>query len=140
MGPLEFLIVGFEGNHFTGEIMPELDSLRARGLIRVIDLVFVKRDGQGRISSIEVTDLPDEVATIKEILDREPGEWFAKDDIEQIGESLQHNSAVAMVLIEHVWAEALQRAVSRANGQLMTDALVPRDVVAAAEELLKARA
>jgi hypothetical protein len=138
MGPLEFLVIGFEGNRFSGEIMPELNSLRDRGVIRVLDLLFVKRDEYGEVSSFELSDLPAEEAQNLTI-DEGSGEWFAQGDIEQIGESLANQSSVAMVLLEHLWAVPLQQATIRANGRLMADGLVPRDVVEEVESLIHAR-
>jgi hypothetical protein len=138
MGPLEFLVIGFEGNNFSGEIMPELNALRDRGVIRVLDLLFVKRDEYGEVSCFELSDLPSEEAQSLASADS-AGEWFAQDDIEQIGENLGNKSSVAMVLLEHLWAVPLQQATLRANGTLMADGLVPREVVDQVESLLHAR-
>ena len=135
MGPLEFLVIGFEGNQFSGEIMPELDALRHRGVIRVLDLLFVKRDDSGEITSFELSDLAPEEAD-KLVIDDSTGEWFVQDDIDQVGESLNYQSSVAMVLLEHLWAVPLQEATLRANGRLIADGLVPRDVVEQVESLI----
>ncbi len=140
MGPLEFVVIGFEGNRFTGEIIPELRSLRERDLIRVLDLVFVSRDDSGDITTMELSDLPEDAEANLTVLDRDPGDWFAQDDIDQVAESLENDSSVAMVLFEHTWAVPLDRAVHRANGKLLAEGIVPRDVVAGVEELINARA
>ena len=44
IGPVEYLILGFPGNKFTGEIVPELAKLIESGLVRIIDLTFISKD------------------------------------------------------------------------------------------------
>ena len=44
LGPLEYLIVGFEGNRFTGQILAELRAAQEKGIIRVLDLFVMKKD------------------------------------------------------------------------------------------------
>jgi hypothetical protein len=138
MGPLEFLVIGFEGNRFNGEIMPELEALRRRQLIRVLDLVFVHKDDNGTVSSFELSDLPADEAARLTVLEDGAKDWFALDDIEQIAASLSNETAVALLLIEHRWALPLDTAIQRANGTLLAEGLVPRDLVAEVEELVGA--
>jgi uncharacterized membrane protein len=131
------MVIGFEGNRFTGEIMPELDALRAKNVIRVLDLVFVSRDQGGEVTSIEMSDLPPAEAERVRDLEAEASDWFAQDDIDQIAETLPNQSSVAMVLVEHRWAVALEEATRKANGQLLVEGMVPRDVVAEVESRLR---
>jgi uncharacterized membrane protein len=60
LGPLEYLVVEFEGDHFTGEILPELHSLHDQGIVRVVDLVLVQKDAEGSITVRELSDLSEE--------------------------------------------------------------------------------
>ncbi|MFL5664953.1 MAG: hypothetical protein ACJ8BW_26935, partial [Ktedonobacteraceae bacterium] len=62
LGPLEYLVVGFEGNRFTGQILPELRAAREKGIIRVVDLFFLKKDEQGDTVAMELSDLSGEEA------------------------------------------------------------------------------
>ena len=59
-GMLQLLVVGFEGNKFSGQIIPELDALRESGTIRLIDLVFVIKDDAGDVTSVQLSDLSEE--------------------------------------------------------------------------------
>lgn len=136
LGPLQFMIIGFDGNRFTGEILPELNELRSRKLIRLLDLVFIRRDGQDEITSLELSDLPEEDMQHFALEDGEGAAWFAQDDLEQIGATLPEHSSVAMLLVEHLWAEPLQAATRKANGRVIAEGMVPREVVAEVEALL----
>ena len=43
VGPVEYVILGFPGNQFTGQIVPELAKLIDSGLVRIIDLTFIMK-------------------------------------------------------------------------------------------------
>ena len=53
IGPVEYLVVGFPGNKFTGKIAPELKALVDSGTVRVLDLVFVGKDVDGSVVVFE---------------------------------------------------------------------------------------
>ena len=59
LGPVDFLVVEFPGSHFTGEGLPLLVDLVDRGMIRVLDLVFVKKREDGSVVSLDIGQLDD---------------------------------------------------------------------------------
>ena len=63
IGPVEYMIVSFPGNRFTGEIAPALAKLVEANTIRIIDLAFVGKNADGEIVAFELSDLDDEVRT-----------------------------------------------------------------------------
>jgi hypothetical protein len=135
------MVIGFQGNNFKGEIIPELNALRDRDLIRLIDLVFIKKAGDGSITSFELSDLPDIASSdgFRTLFDDDAaGNWFAQEDIDQIGESLPDESSVALVLLEHPWARSLHEATRRANGELLAQGLLPAKLVDEVEMLVRA--
>ena len=136
MGPLQYVIIEFKGNKFTGEIMPLIDEVRAKEIVRVLDLVLVSRDEEGKITEVEVSDLPREEAEfVASAVDETAGLWFSQEDIDRIGKELPNTTSVALLLMEHLWAKPIEEAVSRANGSLLVEGFVPRDVVHEVEEL-----
>src|SRR6266704_3348566 len=50
IGPLEFVVIGCKGHQFTSEIVPELNSIQEKGLIRVVDLFFARKDAGGTVT------------------------------------------------------------------------------------------
>ena len=56
IGPLEYVVVGFDGNRFTGEITPALMELVDKGLIRIIDLAVVSKDAYGHVTTLEANE------------------------------------------------------------------------------------
>jgi hypothetical protein len=62
LGPLEYLVIGFEGNRFTGQFLPELRTARDNGIIRVVDLFWLRKDESGNVAALELSDLSSEEA------------------------------------------------------------------------------
>jgi uncharacterized membrane protein len=60
IGSLEYVVIGFEDDQFTNEILPELNAIQEKGLIRVVDLLFVMKDTDGTMTVREVSELGDE--------------------------------------------------------------------------------
>ena len=135
MGPVDYLLVEFPGNDFKGEIVPALAELTHNGTIRIIDLLFIRKDEEGAITWQELTDLPGANAAAFDDLDGEVNDLLNEDDILREAELLQPHSSAAVVVYENVWATRLRDAVVNAGGRLVDHARVPAAVV---EEALKA--
>ena len=130
IGPVEYIIVGFPGNQFNGEIAPELAKLVESGTIRILDLVFVSKDEDGSTMTFEYDD-HDDFAPFAE-LDGEVGGMISQEDIEYAAESLEPNSSAALLVWEDTWAAALVAALHDVDGVLLEGARIPRDLVEAA--------
>ena len=57
IGPVEYIVVGFPGNQFKGEIAPALGDLVDAGTIRVIDIAFAGKNEEGDLVAFELSDL-----------------------------------------------------------------------------------
>jgi Family of unknown function (DUF6325) len=129
MGPIEILIVGFPGNQFSGEITPALAELVETGQIRVIDLVFVAKDGAGDVVAVELSDIEPAISDAFGTCVDEPSGMLAEEDIEDIGIALEPNSSAAILLFEHVWATKFRDAVVASGGVLIDSIRIPKEVV-----------
>jgi hypothetical protein len=118
MGPLQYMVVGFDHDYFAREILPELVRLSRKNIIRVVDLLFVTRDASSDVTSHELAEmLPDHaslLATGPHIIT----ERFTQDDIDVVGESIPDETSVALLLFEHRWASRLDEAVHHMNTML----------------------
>ena len=137
LGPVELLVVKFPGNRFTGEIAPALRELVAGGTIRVIDLLFVTKDGAGALRSAELTDLDAATYAVYDPLVADLEGLLADDDVQRLGAALEPDSSAAVLLFEHAWATRFRDAVVAAKGELVLAERIPR---AAIEEVAAARA
>ena len=108
-GPVEYIIVGFPGNAFNGDVAPELGRLVASGTIRILDLVFVIKDADGNVESMEFED-HDDVALFAAV-DGEVGGMINQEDIDYAGEALEPGSSAALLIWEDVWAKPFVEAL-----------------------------
>jgi len=136
MGSLEYMVVAFDGNHFTGEILPELRSLRERGIIQVVDLLFIQKDRDGNLTVREVSDLSLEEAKPYGPLAGDLHDLISQTDIEDIARNMPNNCSAAIALFEHIWAAHLKETIARAQGQIIDGGLIPAaDVAMLSSEL-----
>jgi uncharacterized membrane protein len=136
IGPVEYLVVHFEGNQFRGEIIPALTDLLDKRLIRIIDLAVVSKDNDGNVAILESSELQADVAAALIKLDGELTGLLSEDDLLMVAEELENNSTAAAMLFENVWAAQFAQAIRNANGQLLLNVRVPHDVVEAAATAL----
>ena len=132
LGPVEYMVIEFPGNQFKGEIIPALREVVDKGVIRIIDLVFMRKDDQGNISVMELADLQKDAADAFAPLAREASTLFAEEDVEKVSAVMETNSSVALLLFEHVWATRFRDAVLAADGRLIAGERIPKEVVDAA--------
>ena len=153
-GPIQMLVVGFDGNRFRGEIMPELERLKTEGVVRIIDLMLVRKDSAGAVTHVVASDLDwDEAAKFGEAMgalagfareglagvergglagmaDLMDGHLFDEDDVFRLEQLVPAGMTTAVALIEHLWAEPFLAAVSRANGfELLNEWVLPTQIM-----------
>ncbi|MEX0848139.1 MAG: DUF6325 family protein [Ilumatobacteraceae bacterium] len=130
IGPVEYIIIGFPGNQFTGNIAPELLALVESGTIRVIDLIFIMKDDAGEIAIVEVDE--DEALAAFGTLDAELGEFIGDDDILHAAATMEPGTSVLMVVWEDRWAGPFAEAIRESGGIVLEGARVPRELIEAA--------
>jgi hypothetical protein len=136
LGPVEHLIVAFEGNRFTGEIVPALTDLLDKGLIRIIDLAVISKDPAGNVTVFEASELSDEVSQALAKLDYPLVGMLSEQDLLLEAEELPNNCTAAALLFENVWATRFAKAVRDAGGQLVLNVRIPHDVVETVRQAL----
>lgn len=132
MGPVEYLIVEFPGNQFKGEIVSALNELVSNGTIRILDLIFMRKDANGSVTWNELSALPVEEASLFTALGSEFQDLMTEEDFIVAAEMLQPNSSAGVLLFEHVWATRLRDAVVNAKGRVIGNASIPAAAVEAA--------
>ena len=123
-GPLEYVIIAFDGNRFTGEILPQLIKIKQQGCVHLMDLVFISKDEAGNLTLLEINDLGEEEAAAYEPIIGEFHGLLTADDVATAAAELPANTSAAVALFEHLWAVGLQRAVRAAGGQTVASGLI----------------
>lgn len=127
--PLEYALVDFKGNKFSGKIVPELLDLAERGIVRFVDIIFIQKDKDGTMRTLELNDL--DPKSYKEFvpLGKHVQSLFTEEDLQIEAGKLRKNTAALLILWENVWAENLRKAVVAAGGTLVERGQIPPDVV-----------
>jgi hypothetical protein len=136
MGPVDYLIVGFPGNRFSGKIAPELADLEKRGIIRVIDIVFVLKDANGKMLITEAKDLKGDAGMAYATFANKTKEWFYEGDVNALAQSLPNNSSAAILLYENVWAVGFKEALIDADAEVIDMGRISAEAIAKVEQEL----
>jgi hypothetical protein len=138
MGPVDYLIVKFPGNKFSGEIVPELARLEQNKIIRIIDLAFVLKDQKGNVLITEAKNLGGVEGDAFSAFAAKASEWFSIDDIEAIATVLPNNSSAAILLYENTWAIHLKEGLLNSKAEMVGMGRIPPEIIRSVEQKLMA--
>ena len=127
--PLEYALIEFEGDKFSGKIVPELVDLAQRGIVRFVDIVFIQKDEDGNTHTIELNDLEPELYEAFVPMGEHVSSLFTTDDLAIAASKLPVNSAAMLILWENLWVANLRKAIVDAGGQLVERAQIAPEVV-----------
>jgi hypothetical protein len=139
MGPIDYLLVEWPGKQPEGEIAPYLVDLVDRGLIRILDLVFLAKGDDGTIAAMEIADVGGEVAELA-IFEGAASGLLDDEDIDEAGSALEPGTSAALLVYENTWAGPFAAAVRRSGGQLVASGRIPVTDVLAALDAVEATA
>ncbi len=137
LGPIELLVVKFPGNRFRGEIVPALAELVESGTIRIIDIAFAIKGGDGQLTLLELSDLDPDVMGLFDPIVSDVTGLLSEEDERRLASALENNSSAALMLFENTWATRFADAVRNARGEVVVNERIPRVVI---DELLAAQA
>lgn len=131
IGPIDYILVEWPGRQPNGEVAPHLVDLVDRGLIRILDLVFVAKDEEGTVRGLEIADLGDEVTELS-VFEGASSGLISDEDLEQAGGAMEPGTSAALLVYENAWAAPFAAAVRRSGGQLVSSGRIPVQAVLAA--------
>jgi hypothetical protein len=134
MGPVDYVVVEFPGSRMTGEAMPLLVDLVDRGVIRILDLAFVRKDLDGTVSGFEITDLDAEGAEQLAVFDGAASGLLDDEDLAEAGSILEPGNAAGVVVYENTWAAPFAAALRRSGAQLVASGRIPVPALLASAE------
>ena len=134
LGPVDWIVVEFPGSRMNGQIVPALLDLVERDLIRVLDLLVLKKDADGSLEAFELSDL--DVGEIGEFQDYESelAMLLSEEDVTSLGAAVEPGSSAAVLVWENTWAAPFGSAVRRSGGQLVASGRIPIQAMLAAIE------
>jgi hypothetical protein len=142
LGPVDYLIVEWPaGTQPNGEGLNELANLSDRGLIRVLDLVFVTKTEDGAVAGLALADIDSDGQLDLVQFEGASSGLLGQDDYDEAGGALEPGASAAILLYENRWARPFAEAVKKSGAQLIARGGIPApDLAEAAESLETANA
>jgi hypothetical protein len=139
MGPIDYLVVEWPGKQPEGEIAPLLVDLVDRGLVRILDLAFVLKGDDGKVTALQISDLENDVADLK-IFEGASSGLSTQEDFDEARTALDAGTSAALLVYENAWAAPFASAVRRSGGQLVASGRISVQAVLAALDATEATA
>ena len=128
-GPVELVVLKFDGINFEGEVLREIQKVVDAGTIVIIDVLLAVRVGDDPVRVIEVQELEDPILQRWEPIITDAGSLLTADDAERLSADLAPDSAVALLMFEHRWVAPIADAIERAGGSVVLTERIPRAVI-----------
>jgi hypothetical protein len=135
LGPIDIVVIAYPaGAPMTGEAAPLLLDLVDRGIIRVLDAMFVIKDEDGTFSGFEAKGLDDKHVGDFTVFEGASSGLLGEDDAATAAEAIEPGTAAVMIVYENRWAAPFAAAVRRNGGVLVENQRIPvQDLIGALE-------
>lgn len=131
LGPIDYLVVEWPaGKQPSGEGLPLLVDLVDRGIIRVLDIAFVRKEDDGTVVGLDLSEFDgDPVLTVFE---GASSGLLGDDDYTEAGAALEPGCSAALLVYENTWAAPFATALRRSGAQLVANGRIPVNALLAA--------
>jgi hypothetical protein len=136
LGPIDYVVIEFPADkaRFDGAVLEQLTALVDAGIIKVLDLLIIKKEADGTFDGFEVHEFEDDAVGVLRELGAEAAELLAVEDVEFIAEALEPDTVAAVLVWENTWAVPFAVAVRKSGGQLVANGRIPIQAILAAIE------
>ncbi|MET8505073.1 DUF6325 family protein [Streptomyces sp. NPDC004787] len=138
MGPVDYLILEFPGNRMTGEGLSLLLDLVERRIIRVLDLSFVRKDEDGSVTALELTDLDGDGVLDLTVFEGASSGLLGEDDLREAAGVLEPGNSAGVLVYENLWAAPLAAALRRGGARMVANGRIPAEDLLATLEAVEA--
>ncbi len=132
-GPIDYLVVEFPGNRMTGEGWPLLVDLVDRGIIRLLDLVFIRKDEDGSVVGLSLQELGQEGVDLT-VFEGASSGLLGDEDLVEAANAVEPGCSAGVLVYENLWAAPFAAAMRRSGGQLVAFGRIPIQAILAALE------
>jgi hypothetical protein len=139
LGPVSYVIFEFPGSKMTGEGLPILVDLVDRGIVRILDLMFVTRADDGSVAVIELSDVDGDGDLDLTIFEGASSGLLDESDAADAAEAIQPGSSAAILIFENTWAAGFMHAVRAGGGETVAAGYIPLADIVASLDATEAR-
>ena len=125
MGPVDYFVVAFENERLSGEAFPLLLDLVDRGIIRILDLAFIRKEADGRVTVLSQMDLERMQVLEAALFEGASSGILGQSDLDEAAKALEPGSSAGVLVYENVWAAPFATAVRRAGGEVVASGRIP---------------
>jgi hypothetical protein len=126
LGPVDIVVIGFPPDApMTGEAIPLLLDLVDRGIIRVLDVLFVMENEDGTFTGFEAQDLESDRIGDFKVFEGASSGLLGEDDVATAAEAIEPGTAAVIIVYENSWAGPFVAAVRRNGGMLIDNQRIP---------------
>ena len=126
LGPVDIVVIGYPADApMTGEAIPLLLDLVDRGIVRVLDVLFVMQGPDGKFSGFEATDVQADSIGDMHVFAGASSGLLGQDDVESVAGTIEPGTAAVMIMYENRWAAPFAAAVRRNGGVLLDNQRIP---------------
>ncbi|MFD3555296.1 DUF6325 family protein [Streptomyces goshikiensis] len=136
LGPVDYIVVEFPGNRMTGEGFPLLVDLVDRGIIRIFDFAFVRKEEDGTVTAVELQDLGGGEVDLT-VFEGASSGLLDHGDIQEAAAALEAGSSAGIIVYENTWAAPFARALRRGGAQLVAAGRIPVQALLATLDALE---
>lgn len=130
LGPIDIVVIAYEpGSPMTGDAAPILVDLVERGVIRVLDVLFVTKEADGSIVGFEATDLTDKGVGDFHVFEGASSGLLGDEDAQQAADAVEPGTGVVLIMYENRWAAPFIAAVRRNGGVPIAFERIPAQAV-----------
>jgi hypothetical protein len=133
LGPIDIVVIAYPaGAPMTGEAAPLLLDLVDRGIVRVLDAMFVIKNEDGTFSGFEASDLDSKGVGGFTVFEGASSGLLGEEDVATAAEAIEPGTAAVMIVYENRWAAPFAAAVRRNGGVVIDNQRIPvQDLVEA---------
>ena len=139
MGPVDFVLIEFPDGQPKGEAAPLLLDLVDRGVIRILDLMFLSKDADGNTTAVEIADIDGDGAPDFMVFEGASSGLLSDDDRDEAGNAMEPDTAALLIVYENRWAAPFAKAMREAGGQLVAFDRIPVQALLAQLEAVEAQ-
>jgi Family of unknown function (DUF6325) len=126
LGPIDIVVLAYPADApMTGEAAPLLVDLVGRGIIRVLDVLFVTKNEDGTFSGFDARDLTDKGVGDFAVFEGASSGLLGDDDAAKVADEIEPGSAAVMIVYENRWAAPFVAAVRRNGGEAVAFERIP---------------
>jgi hypothetical protein len=139
MGPVDYVLIEFPDGQPKGQAAPLLLDLVDRGVIRILDLMFISKDKDGTTTALEVADIDADGTPDFMVFEGARSGLLGEEDKDEASNAMEPGTAALLLVFENRWAAPFAKAMREAGGQLVAFGRIPIQALLASLEAAEAK-